>query len=92
LDKVRDICLSKYVPSRNIAVDETLLLYKGRIVRSFILIDCMKHPVLFYSYSSNTILEKELDLASRLSLCVILPMDILSILKSILVKVIIFPE
>jgi hypothetical protein len=76
LDKVRDICLSKYVPSRNIVVDETLLLYKGRIVRSFIFIDCMKLRILFYSYSSSTILEKELDLASRLLLCVILPMDI----------------
>jgi len=33
LDEVRNICLSKYVPSRNVAVDETLLLYKGRLVR-----------------------------------------------------------
>ncbi|CAF3605845.1 unnamed protein product [Rotaria socialis] len=28
---VQDLCLSMYIPRRNVAVDETLLLYKGRI-------------------------------------------------------------
>ena len=32
LNLVRDLCLSNYVPSRNIAADETLMLYKGRLV------------------------------------------------------------
>ena len=32
LNQVKEICLSKYIPSRNIAADETLLLYKGRLV------------------------------------------------------------
>jgi hypothetical protein len=39
LDQVRDICMSKYIPSRNIAVDETLLLYKGRLVCWCLFID-----------------------------------------------------
>ena len=29
LNQMMQLCQSKYVPSRNIAVDETLLLYKG---------------------------------------------------------------
>ncbi|CAF2042071.1 unnamed protein product [Rotaria magnacalcarata] len=32
LDQVKYLCRSKYVPRRNIAVDETLMLYKGRLV------------------------------------------------------------
>ena len=40
LDQVKEICLSKYIPSRNIAVDETLLLYKGRLVHWLLFIDC----------------------------------------------------
>jgi hypothetical protein len=36
LNQVRDLCLSNDVPSRNIAADETLMLYKGRLVSDFV--------------------------------------------------------
>lgn len=39
LDQVREICQSKYVPNGNIAADETLLLYKGRLVSYFVVFD-----------------------------------------------------
>lgn len=33
IDQVRDLCQRKYIPSRHVAVDESLMLYKGRLVR-----------------------------------------------------------
>jgi hypothetical protein len=50
----------------------------------------LKDIIWFHSCSSNTILERELDLASRLSLYVILQMDISSISRYIQDKVRIF--
>jgi hypothetical protein len=39
LDQVQELCQSKYIPSRNIAADETLMLYKGRLVCKLSIID-----------------------------------------------------
>ena len=68
VDKVRDLCQQKYIPSRNVAVDESLMLFKGRLVCTYPLVG-EKHWTWFSRHSNNTILAKELALVSKFLLC-----------------------